>query len=353
MCVAGCAALYLTSRFVCCSPDGSALATGSTDGCIRVWDLVSAAAASGAARKLPKQTSAGAAATTAQQLLPCLLIDAVGGGNDAGAATASNGGQPTASRACAAVLCVAFSLDGTRLAAGLGPGTSGEDGEALLWELDVAAEEKDGGGGDGGNRGGFGDRSGSRARCTCRLRGHVGGVTAAAFSPAATVGNEGLPLLLVTAGADGTARVWDLKPSSGGRQGADAAAVGGRREAAGSLLLSPPSRAEARVLCEAAAVLRGHTGSLGCIAFSASGVRLATGSDDCTARVGERAELGGGGGSRVAGIAADAASAVWRGSDGDDGGAACSEWRCVAVLEGHVEGVTSVAFRWVDGVYCL
>eukprot|EP00873_Tetraselmis_striata_P035807 jgi/Tetstr1/456071/TSEL_042841.t1 len=115
------------------------------------------------------------------------------------------------------------------------------------------------------------------------------------------------------------------------------------------------------VVVAAEAVVRGHTSDVNSVAWSPDGSRLATCSDDGTARVWEAAPGGGGGwrcvatleghtervwsvawspdGSLLATGSWEKTARVWEAAPGGGGG-----WRCVATLEGHTESVYSVAW---------
>jgi WD40 repeat protein len=115
------------------------------------------------------------------------------------------------------------------------------------------------------------------------LHGHTGTVWIAAFSP------DGR--LLVTAGADGIARVWEAST------GTALAELRGHTHAVWIAAFSPDGRLLATAGADgtarvweastgtALAVLHGHTGVVNSVAFSPGGERLVTAADDRTARV--------------------------------------------------------------------
>jgi WD40 repeat protein/DNA-binding SARP family transcriptional activator len=194
-------------------PDGTLLATGSEDGLARVWDL-----------------EAPATTTTSQALLT-LAGHTVGVG------------------------CVAFNADGTLLAT-----SSAEEGIAKVW--DITPE-------------------GSRELLT--LAGHDHAVFHIAYSPDGT--------RLATASFDGTAKVWDTCT------GQDLLTLTGHTGWVYGVAFSPDmtrlatasqdgtSRAWDLATGQELLTLDGHGGSVFDVSFSPDGTRLATASEDGTAKV--------------------------------------------------------------------
>ncbi|BDM74963.1 hypothetical protein HEK616_84500 (plasmid) [Streptomyces nigrescens] len=228
------------------SPDGRTLATGSKDGRARLWDV-----ATGRTRRTlightgqvnwvvfspdGRTLATGSADNTAK------LWDV---------ATGKLRGTFTGHRDW--IYSVAFSPDGRTLA------TGSYDNTAKLW--DVATR---------------------KPRAT--LKGHTKAVWAVKFSPDGHT--------LATGSADDTARLWDVAT------GRPRITLTGHRDAAWALAFSPDghilatgSEDETVRLWDVAtgttrAVLHGHRGAVEAVAFSPDGHTLATGSDDRTTRL--------------------------------------------------------------------
>jgi WD40 repeat protein len=197
------------------SPDGVRLATVSADGTPRVWDinsgqeLFSLIGHNGTVRDVAFSPEGALLAT----------------GDDATAQiwdAASGEKLRTLSGHMGPVWGVAFSPDGTALA------TASADGTARVWDVSTGQQ-------------------------VMSLTGHTGQVRDVAFSPECVSPPDGGPercgARLATAGADGTAKVWDL--------------------ATGKQFLS----------------LAGHTDVVLALAFSPEGTRLATASADGTVKL--------------------------------------------------------------------
>ena len=117
------------------------------------------------------------------------------------------------------------------------------------------------------------------------LEGHQGPVNSAAFSPDGTH--------VVTASADKTARVWDLRekqPSFVALEGHQGQSM--RRRSARTEPMSSPRPMTRRRGCGICAAkppsfvaLEGHQGAVSSAAFSPDGTHVVTASDDKTARV--------------------------------------------------------------------
>ncbi|MET8583834.1 trypsin-like peptidase domain-containing protein [Streptomyces collinus] len=228
------------------SPDGRTLATGSKDSRARLWDVatgktrgtlightdqVNSVAFSPDGRTL----ATGSADNTAR------LWD-----------VATSKFRGTFFRHSDWIYSVAFSPDGRTLA------TGSFDNTAKLW--DVATR---------------------KPRTT--LKGHTKAVWAVQFSPDGRT--------LATGSADNTARLWDVAT------GRSRITLTGHRAPAWALAFSPDGRTlatgsedETARLWDVAtgttrAVMRGHRGAVEAVAFSPDGNALATGSDDKTARL--------------------------------------------------------------------
>jgi WD40 repeat protein/DNA-binding SARP family transcriptional activator len=198
------------------SPSGMEVATAGEDGTARIWsvrppsELGTIQAHTGYVLALALSPDGQTAATAGQDGMVRLWDVATG--KETLTLAAGMAGAPQ--------FAVAFSPDGKRLAA------SGQELEARVWDLPAGG-------------------------LVLSLRGHATplepddwlflGIQSITYSPDGT--------LLATAGADGTARIWDANTG------------------------------------EQLSVLAGHTRRLNSVAFSPDGKQVATGSDDATARV--------------------------------------------------------------------
>jgi WD40 repeat protein/serine/threonine protein kinase len=196
------------------SSDGNRLATGSCDRTVKVWDL----ATGREILSLPYPDLVRSVAFSPDGS----HLAAAGGAYRTGQAAvikvwdASTGEEVVSLHGhTKAVLCLAFSPDGRRLASG------GEDLTVKLWDVTAGKE-------------------------TITLRGHLDAIFDVAFSPD---GHR-----LASTGWDGVVRVWDATPLEGDT---------------GEELLT----------------LRGHTREVYCVAFSPNGDRLASGSEDKTLQI--------------------------------------------------------------------
>eukprot|EP00873_Tetraselmis_striata_P012790 jgi/Tetstr1/433054/TSEL_022389.t1 len=281
------------------SPDGSRLATCSSDNTVKVWEAAPGGAHWRCVATLGGHISYvlsvawspdGSRLATGSRDKTARVWEAALGGGGGWRCVATLEGHTDL------VFSVAWSPDGSRLA------TGSVDKTARVWE---AAP-----GGGGG------------WRCVATLEGHTGDVTSVAWSP------DGRRL--ATGSWDKTARVWEAAPEGGG----------GWR---------------------CVATLQGHINFVFSVAWSPDGSRLATCSQDKTARVWEAAPGGGGGwrcvatleghtecvrsvawspdGRRLATGSWDETARVWEAAPGGGCG-----WRCVATLEGHTGAVLSVAW---------
>ncbi len=153
-----------------------------------------------------------------------------------------------------AVLCVAFSPDGTLLAAGT------TTGDLSVWQVQ-----------DG--------------RCSRRYTEHTGWVTSIAWSPDGS--------LLVSGSADETIRVWSLRDTESCAvwRGHTGWITSVAFHPNGLLVASGSNDQTIRLWQEATGTtvqtLQGHHGPVNCVTFSPDGTLLASGSDDCTIRLWE------------------------------------------------------------------
>ena len=275
-------------RSVAFSPDGARILTASDDGTARVWQIRSQnepVALKGHEKRVTSfafsPNGAQIVTTSDDGTARVWRTDGLGepvllqGHSDVTAATIFKSGT----RSEYTTLTASFSPDGTHIVIA---STSSADGTARVWRTDGQGEP-------------------------VVLRGHITGVTHAAFS------SDGARI--VTADGRGTARVW-------------------RTDGQGEPV-----------------VLRGHTAVVTHAAFSSDGVRIVTASLDGTARVwradgqGESVVLSGhvaavthaafsSDGARIVTASLDGTARVWR-ADGQGES---------VVLSGHVAGVTNAAF---------
>ena len=261
------------------SPDGRRLATGSWDNTARVWD-----AATG--QEIAVLKGHDVLNVPGKELLT--RIESIAFSPD-GTRLAAGTWDNTARVWDAAtgqeiamlkghgdwVTSIAFSPDGLRLA------TGSRDDTARLWDATTAEE-------------------------LARLTGHENGLTSVAFSPDGT--------LLATGSWDQTARLWDTAKQ-------EELAVLPHESVVWSIAFSPDgtrlatgswdntARLWDAATAKELAVLKGHGQEINSITFSPDGTRLATGSNDTTARLWDAAT-----------------------------------YKELAVLKSHEKAVTSVAF---------
>ncbi|MBW3597416.1 MAG: WD40 repeat domain-containing protein, partial [Planctomycetes bacterium] len=239
-------------------PSGNLLATTAEDGLLKVWNLPPAP---------PKSLPGHNAAVLEVAISADGAFSATGGpdgavrlfDNPAGNALLTLPGHegPVASLA----------LDGVRLASG------NADGVVTLWRFPATAEGKlqpqlpeDGSGGP------------------ANLLGHVGEVTDVVFVP-----NDET---LVSAGADGTIRIWDLAAERETIPGAAMAATlsvvnddGALIAVAGTVNERPTVQVHDSETGKVVAELLGHTGEVRAMAFNKDSTMLITGGADKTARL--------------------------------------------------------------------
>jgi WD40 repeat protein/ABC-type dipeptide/oligopeptide/nickel transport system ATPase subunit len=231
------------SQLISFSPNGKRLATSSSDGTTRIWDLegkeiaklqghqgaVFSVVFSSDGKRLATNGSDGTARIWDLE------------GKEIAKLQGHQGHQ-------GAVSSVVFSSDGKRLA------TSGSDGTARIWDLE--------------------------GKEIAKLQGHQGAVSSVVFS------SDGKRL--ATSGSDGTARIWDL-------EGKEIAKLQGHQGAVSSIVFSVDGRIStsgrdgtARIWDlegKEIAKLQGHRGAISSVVFSSDGKRLATSGSDGTARI--------------------------------------------------------------------
>jgi WD40 repeat protein/tRNA A-37 threonylcarbamoyl transferase component Bud32 len=232
-------------RALALAPDGRRLATASTDGRVRVWDL----AAGDAPRDLAGR--GGAVLSAMFDRSGRKLVTAAADGSARVWDLGGDGPPRVLAHPRGAVRVAVFDPAGARVA------TGAQDGAVRVWSLaDVAA-------------------------APTVEAGHTGEVVALAWSPDGGA--------LVSASLDGTARVWGQAP---GRKDRALRGHAGRIYAAqwspgGDRVVTASQDGTARVWPEAGPprVLRGHAEELGAAAFSPDGDRVVTASRDGSVRV--------------------------------------------------------------------
>jgi WD40 repeat protein len=260
----------------------------------------------------------------------------------------------------AAVLSVAFSPDGRRLATGSSDKTAKiwdlESGKAALtleghaaavWSVAFSPDGRRLATGSDDNTAKIWDLESGKAALT--LEGHAAAVWSVAFSP------DGRRL--ATGSDDNTAKIWDLE------SGKAALTLEGHAAAVWSVAFSPDGRRLATGSSDktakiwdlesgkAALTLEGHAAAVRSVAFSPDGRRLATGSSDKTAKIWD-IESG-----KAALTLEGHAAAVWSVAFSPDGRRLATGssdktakiWdlesgKAALTLEGHAAAVWSVAF---------
>ncbi|PRX91857.1 serine/threonine-protein kinase [Allonocardiopsis opalescens] len=242
---------HLTTYTIASSPDGDLLATGGTDGVVRVWRT-------GSWEEEAELTAHGDWVHTARFSPNGELLAT--GGRDGRVRLWDTGDwtQTGELRHDSAVYALAFSPDGDRIATGLAENDDGAGAGAAVWGLE----------------------SGERA---ARLDGHTDTVRSVAFSPDGRT--------VATGSSDDTVRLWD---AGSGEQLAviddhPATVETVAFSPDGSLLVSTDNDGAVLVhdaaTRERVALLSGHTAMVEASAFSPDGTLLATGSDDETVRL--------------------------------------------------------------------
>ncbi|MBX6390656.1 MAG: protein kinase [Frankia sp.] len=238
------------------SPDGSRVASGSSDGTVKVWSLGSAS--------LIGTGSGHSGWVGAVAFSPKGGVLASGGVDGTVRLWSVGGGAPqqvgVGSAHTDTVWSLAFSPDGNRLA------SAGFDGTVRLWDVSNPANPV----------------------LLGTATGHSGRVQSVAFSPS---GN-----LVASGGTDRTIRLWDVSDPGNPRQITSVAAHGDTVwkvafSPSGNRLASASNDRTAKVWNVSSGGLSlvgtasGHTASVGAVAFTPDGRTLATGSVDQTARL--------------------------------------------------------------------
>jgi len=230
------------------SPDGSRLATGSLDSTAKIWDL----ATGKAALTLEGHTSSvssvafspdGSRLATGSDDYTTKIWD-----------LATGKASLTLEGHTSYVYSVAFSPDGSRLA------TGSDDKTAKIWDL-------------------------ATGKASLTLEGHTSSVLSVAFSPDGS--------RLATGSYDKTAKIWDLATGKASLtlEGHTSYVLSVAFSPDGSRLATGASDNTAKIwdlaTGKASLTLEGHTYSVRSVAFSPDGSRLATGSYDNTAKIWE------------------------------------------------------------------
>ncbi|MFD9518620.1 trypsin-like peptidase domain-containing protein [Streptomyces sp. NPDC059979] len=244
------------------NPTGTLLAAAGADGTVRLWDV-----ATGAPRTLAGHTDTVHAVAFSPD---GNTLATAGADHTARLWDMATGTPHTTLRHTGPVRSVAFSPDGTTLA------TAGADTAVNLWDVGGAAHAR-----DARHAGDVEHVTTHEPRTT--LTGHTGTVLSVAF------GTD--PGTLASAGADGTARLWDVDT------GKPRTTLTGPTSQVLSVAISPDGKTvatagadnQARLwdvaTAEVHTTLTGHTDQVRSVAFSRDGNTLATAAADRTARL--------------------------------------------------------------------